>query len=160
MTARQPPQFVVGTGSADPGRPDEERGRVFEALAIELREADATGATAEMTVGKAHTNQVDVVQGGVYTVLADATAGWFTTAALPTDATFTTLEMRTSVLRAARPGSTLVARATPVHVGKRTAVVEVKVWERGTDPARVVASFGCTQLVLDSGRIAEGAGAR
>lgn len=125
-------------------------GRIFETLSIELREADARTAVAEMTIQKAHTNQVDVVQGGVYGVLADATAGWLTGAALPDGSTFTTLEMRTNVLRAARPGVVLRARATAIHIGRRTAVIEVRVWDVESHPSRLVAFFVCTQLVIES----------
>lgn len=104
---------------------------------------------AEMTVGRGQLNQRGIAQAGALVAFADACAGWAAYTALPAGR-FTTLELRCSLLRAAREGARLRAQARPVHLGRRTLVFEVDVTSVD-DPARprTVARFGCTQLVLD-----------
>jgi uncharacterized protein (TIGR00369 family) len=101
-----------------------------------------------MQVAAGHLNQRGIVQAGAMVALADAAAGWAAYTALE-HGTFTTLELRCSLLRAARLGQELIADAAPVHLGRRTLVFEVGICPAG-DPARIVARFGCTQLVLDA----------
>jgi uncharacterized protein (TIGR00369 family) len=63
---------------------------------------------------------------------------------LPPGYDFTTVELRLSVFAAAGEGDQLIAEAEPLHVGRSTQVWEVRV-RRGD---RLMASFGCTQMVL------------
>jgi uncharacterized protein (TIGR00369 family) len=100
-------------------------------------------ARVAMTVAPVHLNQRGAVQAGAFVALADAAAGWATYASVEHGG-FTTLELRTSLLRGAKVGDELVADARAVHLGRRTAVFEVDV----NAVRRLVARFGCTQLVL------------
>jgi 1,4-dihydroxy-2-naphthoyl-CoA hydrolase len=106
-------------------------------------------ASARMVVGAHHLNQVGAVQGGVYALFADATAGFAAMSALPDGKTFATLEMRVNLLRGVRPGTALIAEATPVHRGGTTMVFEVRVWDQAGTRDRPAAFFVCTQLVMD-----------
>jgi uncharacterized protein (TIGR00369 family) len=125
-------------------------GCVLDLLGVRLTHIGQARARAEMVVATAHLNQRGTTQGGVFGVLADATAGWASDAAL-TSGSYTTLEFKGNLVGAAPPGSRLVAEARPVHVGRRTLVHNVDVWSQtdteGTPP-RLVAFFTCTQLVL------------
>ncbi|GLY66401.1 hypothetical protein Atai01_30200 [Amycolatopsis taiwanensis] len=77
--------------------------------------------------------------------LADTLCGSGCAASLPTGASgFTTVELKTTVLAAAREGF-LHCRATSVHSGRSTQLWDATVTD---DQARTVAVFRCTQLVL------------
>jgi 1,4-dihydroxy-2-naphthoyl-CoA hydrolase len=83
---------------------------------------------------------------GAVVTLADTAAGYATVAHLPDGATgFTTLELKTNFLRAAREG-VLRCEATAVHLGRSTHVWDSTVGVDGDD--RAVALFRCTQLIL------------
>jgi uncharacterized protein (TIGR00369 family) len=83
---------------------------------------------------------------GAVVTLADTAAGYGTVAHLPEGASgFTTLELKTNFLRAAREGS-LSCEARAVHLGRSTHVWDATVSVAGDD--RAVALFRCTQLVL------------
>lgn len=135
---------------APPGAGTLPKGCALESLSIELTHVGDGAARARMPVGLEHTNQVGVVQGGIYVVFADATAGWAAVSALPRGKGFTTVEMRANVLRATRPGDVLIADATPVHLGGTTMVFEVRVHVEETK--KQCAFFVCTQLVFTSER--------
>jgi len=105
---------------------------------------------AEMAVGPVHLNQRGITQGGALMALADAAAGWASYAAAP-NGRFTTVSIAANLLRAARAGEVLAARAAPVHLGRTTLVLEVSV-TRAADgdsgPPRPLAQVTCTQLIL------------
>lgn len=79
--------------------------------------------------------------------LADTACGYGCRAALPDGAIgFTTIELTSNHLGAARPGQQLTVIATPAHLGRSTQVWDATVT---TDTApRPIALFRCTQLVL------------
>jgi uncharacterized protein (TIGR00369 family) len=101
-----------------------------------------------MPVTARHLNQRGVVQAGAMVALADAAAGWAAYTALEHGG-FTTLDLHCSLLRAARAGEQLIADAAAVHLGRRTLVFEVEIC-RPDAPAKRMARFGCTQLVIPS----------
>jgi uncharacterized protein (TIGR00369 family) len=83
---------------------------------------------------------------GAVVTLADTAAGYATVAHLPEGARgFTTLELKTNFVRAAREG-VLRCEATAVHLGRSTQVWDATVSVEGDD--RPMAAFRCTQLVL------------
>lgn len=78
--------------------------------------------------------------------LADTAAGFGCVAHLPAGAeSFTTIELKANFLGTAREG-TIVARATPVHLGRATQVWDADVTRRGD--GRKIATFRCTQMIL------------
>jgi uncharacterized protein (TIGR00369 family) len=83
---------------------------------------------------------------GAVVTLADTAAGYATVAHLPEGATgFTTLELKTNFLRAAREG-VLRCEASAVHAGRSTQVWDSAITVDGD--GRAVALFRCTQLIL------------
>ena len=83
---------------------------------------------------------------GAVVTLADTAAGYATVAHLPDGATgFTTLELKTNFVRAAREG-VLLCEAMAVHLGRSTQVWDATITVSGDE--RPVALFRCTQLVL------------
>ena len=119
-------------------------------LGIKLVGSSPGSAEAEMIVGPENLNQQGSVQGGIYAVLADATAGWATEAALRSPH-YVTVDFSCNLTGAAAAGDTLRARASLVHQGRRTMVVNVEVDRvRTAAEPRRVAWFTCTQLVLEN----------
>lgn len=125
-------------------RPDLPEGCLLDAFGMALTHVGRGRARAEMTVAAIHLNQRGVVQAGALVAFADAAAGWATYASVEHGG-FTTLELRTSLLRAARAGDVLRADARALHVGRRTAVFDVDVLAG----ERLVVRFGCTQLIVE-----------
>jgi 1,4-dihydroxy-2-naphthoyl-CoA hydrolase len=83
---------------------------------------------------------------GAVVTLADTAAGYATVAHLPDGASgFTTLELKTNFVRAAREGA-LLCVAQAAHLGRSTHVWDATVRADGDD--RPVALFRCTQLIL------------
>jgi 1,4-dihydroxy-2-naphthoyl-CoA hydrolase len=129
-------------------------GCLLDTLGITLTHVGVGRARAEMVVTPVHLNQRGAPQGGALVAFADAVAGWASDAGLAGGADFTTLEVKCNLLGRAELGATLVAVASPVHMGRRTLVHDVDVFraehESSPHPRRLVARFSCTQLVLSA----------
>ena len=89
----------------------------------------------------------DHAHAGVAVTLADTACGFGCRANLPAGAVgFTTIELKSNHLGAARPGQCLTCVATPAHTGRTTQVWDAVVSIDGA--GRPIALFRCTQLVL------------
>ena len=66
--------------------------------------------------------------------------------AVPTGASFTTIELESNCLSSARVGERAVARCSPAHLGRQTHVWDVEVTNETT--GRTMALFRNTQMVL------------
>jgi uncharacterized protein (TIGR00369 family) len=86
-----------------------------------------------------------VLHGGYLMSLADVAAATLAYLNLRAGATTTTIEAKTNFLAAVREGS-VTARAEPVHVGRRTIVVQVDVTD---DAGRLVTRTLQTQAVIE-----------
>ena len=126
------------------GRP---KGRLHDVFDMRLLKVGPGAALAEMALKEVHMNQRGIAQAGAIVAFADAAAGWATMPALAEGTHFTTLELKTNMLRAARAGEVLHAEAKPVHVGSSTVVLDVLVYRREARD-KPIARFTCTQLVL------------
>jgi 1,4-dihydroxy-2-naphthoyl-CoA hydrolase len=84
------------------------------------------------------------VHGGVWASLADTIAAWATIASLPENHDFSTAEMKMNMFATARDGDVLTADATPLHLGRRTHVWEVRIDAN----ERLGALFVCTQILV------------
>ena len=67
------------------------------------------------------------MHGGVWTALGDTVAAWATFRNIPPGHDFTTIELKLNVFSAGLPGDEIVAVATPLHIGRSTVVIEVKI---------------------------------
>ena len=97
-----------------------------------------------MVVDERHLHPFGYLHGGAWVALADTVAAWATLRHLPEGSGFTTVELQTNVFASARVGDDLVAKAAPLHIGKRTQVWEVRINRED----RLMAVFTCTQMVL------------
>jgi uncharacterized protein (TIGR00369 family) len=89
------------------------------------------------------------VHGGVWTALGDTAAAWATFRNIPPGHNFTTIELKLNVFAAGLLGDEIDAVARPLHVGKSTVVIEVKIERRRDDEEpRLAANLIVTQFVL------------
>lgn len=118
-------------------------------LGIEPLEISEELSRGRIVVDRRHLHPGGLVHGGVWTALGDTVAAWATFRNIPVGANFTTVELKLNVFGAGRPGDELLATATPLHAGRSTVVIEVRV-ERvpdGGEP-RLAANLIVTQFVI------------
>jgi uncharacterized protein (TIGR00369 family) len=118
-------------------------------LGIEPVEIDDSQSVGRIVVDRRHLHPGGYVHGGVWTALGDTAAAWATFRAIPPGHNFTTIELKLNVFAAGLEGDEIDAVARPLHVGKSTVVIEVKIERRreGEEP-RLAANLIVTQFVL------------
>ena len=118
-------------------------------LGIEPLEIEDSHARGRIVVDRRHLHPGGYVHGGAWTALGDTVAAWATFRNIPPGHDFTTIELKLNVFSAGLPGDEIVAVATPLHVGRSTVVIEVKI-ERSRDGGepRLAANLIVTQFVL------------
>ena len=126
---------------------DDQRRRRFPGLlgmrVVELRPGYGR---VEMAVEEKHLRmRVDGLHAGAVVSLADSVCGGACQASLEEGKTFTTVELKANLISTAGSG-TIVAEATPLHMGKRTHVWEARVTR---DDGKLIALFVCTQMIID-----------
>lgn len=119
-------------------------------LGVEPLEIEDQRAVGRLLVDQRHLHPGGYVHGGVWAAVADSVAAWATWRNIRPGHGFTTIELKQNVFSAALPGDELIATAQPLHVGRSTAVIEVRIEKRPGDggESRLAASFVVTQFVL------------
>ncbi|HEY0318158.1 MAG TPA: PaaI family thioesterase [Solirubrobacterales bacterium] len=118
-------------------------------LGIEPLELEQTHARGRIVVDRRHLHPGGYVHGGAWTALGDTVAAWVTFRNIPPGHDFTTIELKLNVFSAGLDGDEIVAVATPLHVGRSTVVIEVRM-ERirdGGEP-KLAANLIVTQFVI------------
>src|SRR3954452_24065294 len=118
-------------------------------LGIEPIEIEDSFASGRIVVDKRHLHPGGYVHGGVWTALGDTLAAQATFRNIPKGHNFTTIELKLNVFSAGLLNDEIVAVATPLHTGKSTVVIEVKLERRreGSE-SRLAANMIVTQFVL------------
>jgi uncharacterized protein (TIGR00369 family) len=118
-------------------------------LGIEPLEIEDSHSRGRIVVDRRHLHPGGFVHGGVWTALGDTVAAWSTFRSIPPGHNFTTIELKLNVFAAGLEGDELEAVAEPLHVGKSTVVIEVKI-ERNRDGGepKLAANLIVTQFVL------------
>jgi 1,4-dihydroxy-2-naphthoyl-CoA hydrolase len=111
---------------------------------VRIVAGDREKLVGELDAEERHVNAHGVVHGGAYMAFADELGGQMAGLNLPPGATTTTIESKTNFFRASPPGR-LRAEAVPLHVGRRTIVVQTTIY--GADGRRA-ALVTQTQLVI------------
>ncbi|HYM72384.1 MAG TPA: PaaI family thioesterase [Stellaceae bacterium] len=115
-----------------------------EHFGIRIVSAEKDKVVGEIDADERHLNNVGIVHGGAYMAFADdlggATAGLNT----PPGSRTTTVESKSNFFRASPPGK-LTGVAVPIHVGRRTIVVQTSIF--GAD-GKLAAMVTQTQLVI------------
>jgi uncharacterized protein (TIGR00369 family) len=118
-------------------------------LGIEPLEIEDTHARGRIVVDRRHLHPGGFVHGGAWTALGDTVAAWATFRSIPPGHDFTTIELKLNVFGSGLPGDEIVAVAKPLHVGRTTVVIEVRI-ERTRDGGepKLAANLIVTQFVL------------
>jgi 1,4-dihydroxy-2-naphthoyl-CoA hydrolase len=118
-------------------------------LGIEPLEIEDELARGRIVVDRRHLHPGGYVHGGVWTALGDTVAAWATFRNIPPGHNFTTIELKLNVFAAGLLDDEIVATGVPLHVGKSTVVIEVKIERRreGAEP-RLAANMIVSQFVL------------
>jgi len=118
-------------------------------LGIEPLEIEDERASGRIVVDRRHLHPGGYVHGGVWTALGDTVAAWATFRNIPPGHNFTTIELKLNVFAAGLLDDEIVATAVPLHVGKSTVVIEVKIdRHREGVETRLAANLIVSQFVL------------
>lgn len=118
-------------------------------LGIEPLEVEDSHSRGRIVVDRRHLHPGGYVHGGVWTALGDTVAAWATFRSIPPGHNFTTIELKLNVFAAGLPDDEIVATGRPLHVGRSTVVIEVKMerLREDADP-RLAANLIVTQFVI------------
>jgi len=111
---------------------------------IKVVAGDKNKVIGELDADERHVNAAGIVHGGAYMAFADELGGQTAALNLPPGTSTTTIESKTNFFRASQPGR-LRAESVPLHVGRRTIVVQTAIY--GADGKRA-ALVTQTQLVI------------
>ena len=117
-------------------------------LGIEPLEIEPAHARGRIVVDRRHLHPGGFVHGGVWTALGDTVAAWATFRSIPPRHDFTTIELKLNVFAAGLLGDEIVAEARPLHRGRSTVVIEVRIERVREDAAKLAANLIVTQFVL------------
>lgn len=117
-------------------------------LGIEPLEIEDAYARGRIVVDRRHLHPGGYVHGGVWTALGDTVAAWATFRAIPPGHDFTTIELKLNVFGSGLPGDEIVAEARPLHVGRSTVALEVKIERTRGGETKLAGNLIVTQFVL------------
>lgn len=117
-------------------------------LGIDPVEIDDDRASGRIVVDQRHLHPGGYVHGGAWTALGDTVAAWATFRQLPPRHDFTTIELKLNVFGSGLAGDELLAVATPMHVGRNTVVIEVKIDRTRGGETKLAANLIVTQFVI------------
>ena len=117
-------------------------------LGIEPLEVEDTHSVGRIVVDERHLHPGGFVHGGVWTALGDTVAAWATFRAIPPGHNFTTIELKLNVFAAGVLGDEIVAEARPLHTGRSTVVIEVRIDRVRDGDSRLAANLIVSQFVL------------
>jgi len=113
-------------------------------LGIRIIEATKDRLVGEMEADAQHLNAGRVVHGGALAAFADDLGGTLAGLNAPKGFRTATIESKTNIFRACPPGK-LTGVAVPVHVGRRTIVLQTSIYRAD---GQVAAMMIQTQLVI------------
>jgi uncharacterized protein (TIGR00369 family) len=117
-------------------------------LEIEPLEIEDDHARGRIVVDRRHLHPGGFVHGGVWTALGDTVAAWATFRAIPPGCDFTTIELKLNVFAAGLLGDEIVAHAEPLHNGRSTVVIEVRIERIRDGESKLAANLVVSQFVL------------
>lgn len=111
---------------------------------IRIVSAEKDKVVGEIDADERHLNNLGIVHGGAYMAFADDLGGTAAGLNIAEGMRTTTIESKSNFFRASPPGK-ITGVAVPVHVGRRTIVVQTSIY--GVD-GKLAAMVTQTQLVL------------
>jgi 1,4-dihydroxy-2-naphthoyl-CoA hydrolase len=124
------------SATANPGMP--------EHFGIRITRADKDNLAGEMDADHRHLNRGGFVHGGALAAFADDLGGRLAGLNVSPGFRTTTVESKINILRACPPGR-LTGVAAPVHVGRRTIVLQTSIYR---PDGKLAAIMTQTQMVL------------
>lgn len=124
--------------------PPPPRAGMAQHFGIRIVAAEPDKVVGEIDANDRHLNAGGIVHGGAYMAFADDLGGYAASLHLSPGSRTTTVESKSNFFRASRPGR-LTGEAIPLHVGRRTIVVQTSIY--GPD-GKLAAIVTQTQLVL------------
>jgi 1,4-dihydroxy-2-naphthoyl-CoA hydrolase len=124
------------------------RGNMPVHFGIRIVSAEKDKVVGEIDADERHLNNRGVVHGGALMAFADDLGGTAAGLNKPSGMSTTTIESKSNFFRASPPGK-LTGIAVPLHVGRRTIVVQTQIF--GAD-GRLAAMVTQTQLVVPRAR--------
>jgi 1,4-dihydroxy-2-naphthoyl-CoA hydrolase len=115
-----------------------------EHFGIRIVSAEKDKVIGEIDADERHLNNRGIVHGGAYMAFADDVGGTTAGLNIPPESSTTTIESKSNFFRAT-PRGKLTAVSVPLHVGRRTVVVETSIY--GPD-GKLAARVTQTQLVI------------
>ena len=115
-----------------------------EHFGIRITSLDKDKLVGELDVDHRHINNSGNVHGGALLAFADDLGGSVAKLNIPSGFRTTTIESKSNILRACTPGK-LIGVATPLHVGRRTVVVQTSIYRADGKLAVITTQ---TQLVM------------
>ena len=115
-----------------------------EYFGIRITQAEKEKLRGEIDVDHRHLNRGGHVHGGALAAFADDLGGRLAGLNCAPGFRTTTLESKTNIFRACPPGR-LTGEAVPVHVGRRTIVVQTSIYRAD---GKLAAMMTQTQMVL------------
>jgi 1,4-dihydroxy-2-naphthoyl-CoA hydrolase len=120
------------------------RANMPEHFGIRIVSAEKDKVVGEIDADGRHLNNRGIVHGGAYMAFADDVGGATAGLNLMPGMSTTTIESKSNFFRASPPGR-LTAISVPLHVGRRTIVVQTSIY--GAD-GKLAAMVTQTQLVI------------
>ena len=119
---------------------------IFQLMGMRGVEVESGRVVFALTPGEQHYNPIGSVHGGVFCTILDSAMGCAVHSTLPAGVGYTTLELKTNILRPLSVGSgEVTCVGSTVHVGSRTATAEGRMTDaRG----KLVAHATTTCLIL------------
>jgi 1,4-dihydroxy-2-naphthoyl-CoA hydrolase len=124
------------------------RGTFPGELGIEPLAIEDDVARGRIHVERRHLHPGGFVHGGVWTGFGDTVAAWSTFRAIPPGYDFTTIELKLNVFGAGRHGDEIIAEAKPLHGGRSTVVIEVRIDRIREGVKKLAANLIVTQFVI------------
>ena len=111
---------------------------------IRIVSAGKDKVVGEIDADERHLNNLGIVHGGAYMAFADDLGGTAAGLNIPAGMRTTTVESKSNFFCASPPGK-ITGVAVPIHVGRRTIIVETRIFNIDGKLAAMVTQ---TQLVL------------
>ena len=117
-------------------------------LGIDPLEIGPEVSRGRIVVDRRHLHPGGFVHGGVWTALGDTVAAWTTFRNIPPHHDFTTIELKLNVFGSGLLGDEIFAEARPLHSGRSTVVIEVRVERVRDGRSKLAANLIVSQFVL------------
>lgn len=119
---------------------------LMDHLGIHYKNISKDSVELELTIEEQHKQPYGIMHGGISAVLAETAASLGANAQLDTTKEVAVgLELNLNHLRAV-PNGTIIAVATPLHIGKKTQVWEIKIIN---EQKKLVSAGRCTLFIQE-----------